>query len=169
MGIAKHFSCKYYVCWKMSAFAVMLSLLNLFMFSCFSILVNFRLVLIWAANKIRSRGEVVKVLHSDSARSLKLHSARFETQPLGSLLVLALDRTWISAMYVKKEGCEVSPFKLGPPVIQGSYVPPFSLSILHMIPWNSLNIEMDEEHIRVGSTIQTNRKRNASSRKDFEQ
>ena len=31
-----------------------------------------------------------------------------------------------------------------PLVIQGSTVPPFSLSILHMIPWNSANGEMDE-------------------------
>ena len=37
------------------------------------------------------------------------------------------------------------------------------LSILHMIPWNSPNSKMDEEHICVGSTIQANRKQNESN------
>ena len=35
-------------------------------------------------------------------------------------------------------------FKSGPPVIKGSKVPHFSLSILNMIPWNSPNGEQDE-------------------------
>ena len=36
---------------------------------------------------------------------------------------------------------------LGPLVIQGSKVPPFSLSILHKIPVNSHIREMDDRHI----------------------
>ena len=51
-------------------------------------------------------------------------------------------------------------------VLQG---PPFSLSMLNMIPWNSPNDKMDEGNIWVGSTIQISRKQNASNRKDFEQ
>ena len=39
---------------------------------------------------------------------------------------------------------EVPHFKSGPPVIQGSQVPPFSLSILHINLWNSPNGEIDE-------------------------
>ena len=42
---------------------------------------------------------------------------------------------------------EVPHFKSGPPVIQGSQVPPFSLSILHINLWNSPNGEIDERHI----------------------
>ena len=34
-----------------------------------------------------------------------------------------------------------------PPVIQDSKVPPFSPSILHMIPRNNPNSKMDERHI----------------------
>ena len=45
-----------------------------------------------------------------------------------------------------------------PPIIQGSKVPPFSLSILHIIPWNSPNGEMDERYIWIWSTKQTGSK-----------
>ena len=61
----------------------------------------------------------------------------------------------------------VSPFKLGPPGNYRLEGPPFSLSILHIIPWNNPNGEIDEGHTRVGSTIQTNRKQNASNRDDL--
>ena len=73
------------------------------------------------------------------------------------------------------EGSEVPPFKSGPPSslglpsnsgLQGA---PFSLSVLHMIPWNSPNSEMDEGHIWVWSTAQLSRKQNASNREDFKQ
>ena len=41
------------------------------------------------------------------------------------------------------------PSNLGPPVIQGPKVPYFSPSILHIIHWNSPNIEIDEGQIWV--------------------
>ena len=63
---------------------------------------------------------------------------------------------------------EVPHFKSGPPVIQGSHVPPFSLSILHINLWNSPNGEIDERHIWVLSAIQTNKKQNATNREDSE-
>ena len=64
----------------------------------------------------------------------------------------------------------IPPSNLGLPVIQGSKIPPFqSLSIKYMTPWNSPNSEMDNAHIWIGSTMQTNRKQNASNREDFEQ
>ena len=44
------------------------------------------------------------------------------------------------------------------PVVKVSKVPPFSISILHKIPWNSPNGEMDEGHIWVWSTIQAESK-----------
>ena len=56
-------------------------------------------------------------------------------------------------------------FKSGPPVIQGSKVLPFNLSVSYIIPWNSLNGEMNEGYIWVRSTIKTNRKQNASNGK----
>ena len=59
------------------------------------------------------------------------------------------------------------PFKLGlpkNPLFQG---PPFSLSILHMIPRNSPNGDMKEGHNWLGWTIQTSRKQDASYREDF--
>ena len=59
------------------------------------------------------------------------------------------------------------PSSLGPPVIQGSKFPPFSLSIIH-IPWNNPNGELYEEHIWVLSTIQTSRKQNASYKGRFQ-
>ena len=81
-------------------------------------------------------------------------------------------------MHGMKRGLRSS-FQISPPipsnlgsyplVIQSSQVPPFSLSRIHMIPWNSLNGETDEGHIWVGSTIQINRKQDASNRDDFEQ
>ena len=51
---------------------------------------------------------------------------------------------------------------LGPPSYSGLQGHPFhSLSII----CNNPNGEMDEEHIRVWSTIQTSRKQNASNRR----
>ena len=84
---------------------------------------------------------------------------------------IAFSMTWY------EKGPERSPlsnqvplkFRSPPPAIQGSKVSPFSLSILHMIPKNSPNFEMDEGHIWVWSTIQTSRKQNASNREDFKQ
>ena len=57
-----------------------------------------------------------------------------------------------------EEGSEVPPFKLGPPVIQSSNVPPFSSSILHMVLWNSPDSEIYEGQIWVWSTLQTESK-----------
>ena len=61
---------------------------------------------------------------------------------------------------------EIPAFKSGPPPY--NLGPPFDLSIVHMIPWNSPNGGMDEGNVWVGSTIQTNRNQNASNREDFE-
>ena len=58
-------------------------------------------------------------------------------------------------------------FKLGlpkNPLLQG---PPFSVSILHTIPWNSPNGDMNERHTWLGWKIQTNRKQDESYREDF--
>ena len=66
---------------------------------------------------------------------------------------------WHTSWY--EEGSEVPPFKSSPPPKKKFRDPrssPSSLSILHMIPGNSPNSEMNEGHIYVGSTIQTNRK-----------
>ena len=66
-----------------------------------------------------------------------------------------------SADYGMKRGLRSPPFKsglssvLGPPVIQGSKVPLFSLSILNMIHWNSSTWVL--------STMQTSRKQNESN------
>ena len=69
-----------------------------------------------------------------------------------------------------KEGSEVLLELISPPIIPVSNFPPFSLSLLHTIPWNSCNSssEMGERHIWVGSIIQINRKQKASSMEDFE-
>ena len=60
-----------------------------------------------------------------------------------------------------------SPSNLGPPSNSELQGPPFYHSILHIVPWNSPNSEIDEGHIWVGSTIQTNRKQNTSKKEDF--
>lgn len=48
---------------------------------------------------------------------------------------------------------QVPPLVYVPPVIQCSKIRPLSHSILHMIPWNSPNEEMNEGHIWVWSNI----------------
>ena len=59
-----------------------------------------------------------------------------------------------------------SPFQFRFPhyVIQGSKVAPFSLSVLHLIPWNSHSSEMDEGRIWVWSTVETSKKQNARNK-----
>lgn len=88
-------------------------------------------------------------------------------------MVILFSRTYTYACY--EETSEVHPFKLGSPssldnpVIQSSKVTPFSLSILHMIRWNSSNGGMDEGYAWVWLIVQTIWKQNASNREYFKQ
>ena len=43
----------------------------------------------------------------------------------------------------------LAPFTSGPTFNLGSNVPPYSLLILHVIPWNSPYTKMDKGHIGV--------------------
>ena len=88
---------------------------------------------------------------------------------------LSYYKTFSKPAYMVLRGVWGPPFKSvfpsnsGSPVIQGSKFPHASLSILHMIPKNNPHGKMDEGHIWVWSTLQTNRKQNESNREDFEQ
>ena len=131
---------------------------------------HFPILLLWTCTKYLLKifpNICCKILFQDFVLNLlQIFVLNLCSRQIGKLADLVTIMLW--------KGIWGHPFKnnhtsnLGPPSNSGLQRLPISLSISHMIPWNSPIDVTDEEHIWVWSTIQTNWKQNASSRKEYE-